>query len=150
MGVVDVFVLTEKASLRKMVQTVLRVFVLVCALATARAWINEVDQRANFTCPNGQMLYHITSEHVNSAEDRRWDFGCRDIHVEGDIEKCMWSGFVNEVDKPLNYACEGEGYITGIDSIHYNSAEEALQLLLLHSARRHGTRVLLHGVGEQL
>jgi len=107
-----------------MEQTAFCVLVLVFTVTAVGAWINEVDQRANFTCPQGQMLYHIMSEHVNSAEDRRWDFGCRNLHIQGDIEQCLWSGFVNEVDMPLNYACEGEGFVTGIDSIHYNSAED--------------------------
>merc|ERR1711936_1165431 len=114
----------ETASLIEMAQNALRVLVFVCAVAAARAWINELDQRANYTCPQGQMLYHIISEHNNYAEDRRWNFGCRDLNVAGDIEKCMWSGFVNEVDLPLNYACEGEGFITGIDSVHFDSAED--------------------------
>merc|ERR1712154_298083 len=66
-----------------------------------------VGRTAQHTCPEGQVLNEIKSEHKNSKEDRRWDVRCGDL--DGGLvadQGCIQSGFVNSWDKPMFFrAC---------------------------------------------
>ena len=47
----------------------------------SREWKNEWDGLLDFSCPSGQYISRIKSEHrdrfTDKREDRRWDYECR-------------------------------------------------------------------------
>ncbi|WAR08622.1 DERM-like protein, partial [Mya arenaria] len=91
------------------------------------AYYNALDGHFKFKWGNyKQAIYAIYSEHNNKAEDRQFDFGCRDVvtNMDGLQTYCYWSGFINDYDKPVNYQCPGNRYVNGIDSYHNNLMED--------------------------
>ncbi|XP_076444205.1 hemagglutinin/amebocyte aggregation factor-like isoform X2 [Babylonia areolata] len=104
---------------------VIAVSVLHVALSTvAASWINNYDDPTNFNCPDGQFLSHINSEHSNHHEDRVWNFGCSPVPAEGAVTNCQTTNYVNEWDQTFTFQCPGEGFVTGMDSVHNNHYED--------------------------
>ena len=42
-------------------------------------WVNEWDEKFEFTCPSGWALQGMQSKHDNRREDRLWKFSCRRV-----------------------------------------------------------------------
>ena len=68
-------------------------FVLSLAICTniGYGWNTKYDDPFQFTCPRGNALSQITSQHHNHYEDRRWNFGCRFV-TQNLVPSCRWSG----------------------------------------------------------
>jgi len=99
---------------------------LMCLVHSSYSfWANEWDRPLHFTCPKGQILQKIYSEHSNSKEDRRWNYGCNSSPVLTDT--CDWTnGHVNQWDQPMLFECPKNGVVTGFSSHHSNSKEDRI------------------------
>ncbi|XP_041376727.1 dermatopontin-like [Gigantopelta aegis] len=97
------------------------VAVFVCIVGSVHCWENWWDRPFQFSCPSGESLRRINSQHSNRYEDRLWKFDC--IHT-GAKAACVWSGYVNGFDDPLLFQCANNGVITGIGSYHSNPTED--------------------------
>jgi len=93
----------------------------------AREWKNEWDGLLDFSCPSGQHISRIKSEHrdrfTDKREDRRWDYECRSGFVTPTCKK--W-GYVNEYDEIVNFGCPNRGIVTGFESKHDNHHEDRI------------------------
>ena len=54
------------------------------------SWVNHYDAPFTFTCPQHQSISRVRSHHDNGAEDRVFDFQCK--QYTSDSESCHWSG----------------------------------------------------------
>ncbi|KAJ8006964.1 hypothetical protein DPEC_G00112660 [Dallia pectoralis] len=81
-------------------------------------WQNEFDKPLEFTCPLGQSISGIESEHRNKNEDRRWNFACQATFDQ--TTSCATSPFINDFDEPFTYQCPYNQVITGMSSYHDN------------------------------
>uniref|UniRef100_A0AAY5K6X7 Hemagglutinin/amebocyte aggregation factor n=1 Tax=Esox lucius TaxID=8010 RepID=A0AAY5K6X7_ESOLU len=93
----------------------------VCVVTDLR-WQNSYDQPLDFTCPPGQSISRIVSEHNNKHEDRVWDFACKATFASS--TSCFTSAYVNDFDKPFIYQCPSHQVITGMNSYHENKHED--------------------------
>ncbi|XP_048781224.2 dermatopontin-like isoform X1 [Ostrea edulis] len=86
-------------------------------------WVNDYDKRFRFECPNGQYLTGIQSPFSDYHHDRKFNLRCSPnsslLH-----SSCAWTGYVNEMDKPLVFQCPRGGIIDGIESYHDNYFED--------------------------
>ncbi|XP_052069112.1 dermatopontin-like [Mytilus californianus] len=98
---------------------------MVCTLnlVVGWTWVNKFVEPVDFSCPNGQALSVIHSEHNNYFEDRKWSLGCRS--TGGQYDHCYCTPFyVNDWDDFFNFQCSHYGFLTGIKSIHDNHFED--------------------------
>ncbi|XP_053378654.1 uncharacterized protein LOC123543887 [Mercenaria mercenaria] len=99
----------------------------LCQLAAGN-YVNDFDQPVNFKCTKDtQTISRVHSVHDNGAEDRRFEFECRDIghETDGSSASCAWSAnYENQLDQPLDFVCHLNGFINGMISIHDNGAED--------------------------
>ncbi|KAH9492476.1 hypothetical protein Btru_029195 [Bulinus truncatus] len=81
--------------------SVINTLIYLASIATAvqAAYINGWDQEANFNCPAGQIISHISSIHSNYYEDRRWEYRCRTPRGTGAVGYCIDS--VIKVKSPM-------------------------------------------------
>ena len=63
----------EEKSVR--MKMLLHTMVTSAVVISALGWKNDWDGRLSFSCPSGQHISWVQSEHDNKREDRRWDFG---------------------------------------------------------------------------
>ena len=73
------------------------------------------------TCPAGQSIDRISSQHSNHHEDRTWSFYCKSSSKIS--SSCHWSGYVNSFDQQILFQC-ASGVITGVQSYHSNHHED--------------------------
>ncbi|OWF43513.1 dermatopontin-like [Mizuhopecten yessoensis] len=100
-------------------------------------YANVLDGPMDFSCKGNSSLTQLASHHDNRAEDRVWSFGCQPSRDE--VMNCVWSGYVNDFDKPVLYECSGDEFINGFRSIHNNGPEDrrwAFQCCALRGHRR--------------
>ena len=77
--------------------------VLTLLVGSCQGWANDWDGHLKFECPTGQSIYKLISKHDNGKEDRVWDFKCRSVgHT---VERCTWSGYINEFDDHIGMKC---------------------------------------------
>ncbi|XP_059141121.1 dermatopontin-like [Physella acuta] len=100
-----------------------KLILLCAALAIVRTenFINDYDASFDFSCPSGEVLSYIYSEHNNYYEDRRFAFSCRKEIATSD---CTFSGYVNSFDNPVNFVCPTGKVIVGIQSYNDNYYED--------------------------
>ncbi|CAL1539510.1 unnamed protein product [Lymnaea stagnalis] len=84
-------------------------------------FVNDWDQPFTFNCQTGHVISYVSSIHNNRAEDRRWEFRCKNVVK---THSCSHSGYVNEFDQPVVFKCPGDQVMTGVDSYHSNKAED--------------------------
>ncbi|XP_052802509.1 dermatopontin-like [Mya arenaria] len=107
-------------------------FSLVLILGSCRhaaAYVNALDAEFSFSCGTSeQTISHVESVHDNHAEDRQFDFSCRDVMAEMDGTKaaCYWTGYANVFDQPENFQCPGNQYVNGMGSQHNNHYEDRI------------------------
>ena len=87
-------------------------------------YINSWDQPFLFACHNGEVLTRVYSYHSNGAEDRRWSFSCGSAPGGASPYDCYWTNYVNTWDEPINFMCSMDYVIAGIQSYHWNEAED--------------------------
>ncbi|XP_045166148.2 hemagglutinin/amebocyte aggregation factor-like [Mercenaria mercenaria] len=101
--------------------------VLFQTLGTDGNYINDMDGRLHFNCPMAnQSISQIQSYHVNRYEDRRFRMNCRTLpgNVQYFSTKCYNTGYLNEMDKVLDFNCGRNGYINGVQSYHSDHYED--------------------------
>ena len=54
-------------------------------------------------CGGNSALVDVYSVHSNGKEDRSFKFKCKDINSDYRLERCTWTGWLNDYDKTLNY-----------------------------------------------
>lgn len=87
---------------------------------------NDWDEDVDFACGGNKALRGIKSEHSNTKEDRKFWFKCCDISSDGKyyIHSTQMSGWLNEFDLTVDYKCNENEVMTGMQSYHWNSKED--------------------------
>ena len=66
------------------------------------------------------MVSELRSVHSNRRGDRKWQVLCQNIaypYYVSYMGLSVWSYFVNDLDKPMDFQCQQGNVITGIYSI---------------------------------
>jgi len=79
---------------------------------------NGYDLPQFIQCPTGQGLHRLLSAHLDTAEDRYFDYACR--VVTANPLTCTWTGYF---DEPLSFMSPKNQYLAGVSSYPYNVAE---------------------------
>lgn len=61
---------------------------------------------------------------VNHIKDRKWQVICETIANPSYLELSVWSFYVNDWNKPMDFQCQESNVITGIGDIHKNNTKE--------------------------
>ncbi|XP_071962465.1 dermatopontin-like [Antedon mediterranea] len=101
-------------------------FALLMINHVIAGWQNSYDQEFTFTCPTGQVIYKVKSQHSNSKEDRQFEFFCRSFSASLPSSSCTWTGYINEYDQPFTATCPYNGVVVGVNSKHSNSKEDRI------------------------
>ena len=90
-----------------------------CFKCKKSGFVNGYHQQIMFNCPANQVLTGVESYHNNGKEDRIWKFTCCESfdHV---TMNCELSGFINELDKRMDYTAQNGKVIVGLHS-YYSS-----------------------------
>jgi len=82
------------------------------------------DRKWKIEAPPGHTIGRIESKHHNGYEDRSWKFGYSKIVPAIPLEDAKWTGWVNNWDGQATALCGSDSVLTGIESEHYNRAED--------------------------
>ena len=88
----------------------------------AQSWQNAYDGDLNVDCGGTSALYRVRSEHSNGAEDRQWQWECRNVYTA--FDHCYWTGYLNNFDQPIYYKCNHDYVLAGVHSYHDNGPED--------------------------
>ncbi|RUS82355.1 hypothetical protein EGW08_009870 [Elysia chlorotica] len=89
------------------------------------SYANRWDKEFRFECPEGEVLRNVLSVHSNLMEDRRFMFSCGAAPFGGRPSTCKWThDYVNDFDEPINFMCEPDAVLTGVDSINSNDHQD--------------------------
>lgn len=90
-------------------------------LGHAQTWLNEYHGNLTFTCPDGQVISRLESEHSDTFQDRRWYAECSTPAI-GKATNCYWNGvgYVNDWDDMMLYQCPENKVLSGIAGISNN------------------------------
>ncbi|KAH3890485.1 hemagglutinin/amebocyte aggregation factor-like [Dreissena polymorpha] len=107
----------------------IRLVVCTFVVQWSSCWNNDWDGPLRINCPSYMFVATVRSEHSNTHEDRRFLLTCRNVAPGLHPNKGSWckhSGNVNNYDQTVNYQCEGNGYISGMESVHNNGHEDRI------------------------
>ena len=98
---------------------------LLLSVCLAAGWQNAWDRHHFGSCENGQYMRRLRSIHDNGKEDRLWQVYCGKTSTNvAATQSCLWTGFVNDWDRPLVFQCPGNRLISGMMSYHDNKKED--------------------------
>merc|ERR1711988_651690 len=85
-------------------------------------WINNMDHPMNYAVGGNFYLSGLGSYHNNHYEDRQFKvirtrIGARQV-------RSQWTGWLNNMDRPMSYSCPGNQVIVGLISYHNNHTED--------------------------
>ncbi|XP_032834155.1 hemagglutinin/amebocyte aggregation factor-like isoform X2 [Petromyzon marinus] len=89
-----------------------------------KRYVNDYDAPIDFSCPAHQSIYIIHSIHNNDAEDRIWDFRCKETFDLSRPVSSFATSYVNTFDEKLDFTCPFNSIVSGIGSYHNNDAED--------------------------
>ncbi|XP_061435679.1 hemagglutinin/amebocyte aggregation factor-like [Lethenteron reissneri] len=89
-----------------------------------KRYVNSYDGPIDFSCPAHQSIYIIHSIHNNDAEDRIWDFRCKETFDVSRPVSSFATSYVNNFDEKLDFTCPFNSIVSGIGSYHSNDAED--------------------------
>ncbi|XP_078473996.1 uncharacterized protein LOC144735469 [Lampetra planeri] len=89
----------------------------------ATSYVNNFDEKLDFTCPFNSIVSGIGSYHSNDAEDRRWKFTCT-MQANVCMGACQWTDYLNDFDAPMFWVTPDSRYLVGAHSYHSNDAED--------------------------
>ena len=90
-------------------------------------YVNEYDQKLNFTCPFEMVMVGMKSKHNSGREDRQFGFHCCRYRASGlrlFTRECSISGYVNNYDSRANYSCTNSSVMVGQSSVHDSGRED--------------------------
>ena len=108
-------------------------------VSLSRQWQNEYDENLLVECPDRYGFYKVLSQHANWAEDRQWQWDCREVSIAS-FEHCYWTEYVNDWDDPLYTQCFPDYILTGVSSYHSNYKEDRKWRLKCCKAEKYFTR----------
>ena len=73
-------------------------------------YVNSMRGSMNYACPHNYVITGVESYHQNGKEDRRFKFEC--CKVNGKVDHCSNSGYVNNYDHQLNFG-SSDKFMTG-------------------------------------
>ncbi|MEE6477736.1 hypothetical protein FKM82_011609 [Ascaphus truei] len=83
-------------------------------------YVNDFDEKFNFTCPFATVISGMDSYYDNEKEDRRWKYYC--CNGEDPVNhKCQWSKYVTGSDANLSWQAPINYYLVGTSSYHDRS-----------------------------
>jgi len=80
-----------------------------------KRYMTQYAKNFTFSCPDGHALKSIESMDQRGPDDRIWHFDCHDLE-EIQITQCDWSGYQNQVHKPLNFKCGNDRVVAGVQT----------------------------------
>merc|ERR1711988_556438 len=85
-------------------------------------WVNNMDARFDYSCPNNKAMVGMLSYHNNGNEDRRWRFMCAGFHGVS-FRRGGWPGWQTNWDAHFALGC-GHNPVVGFSSYHNNHKED--------------------------
>ncbi|XP_052712005.1 dermatopontin-like [Crassostrea angulata] len=97
------------------------VVVISVAVSECLEWNNNFHYVQNFHCPSDlSFISHFESEFNDWYDDRRFRFACKNVPALSGSVNCRWSGYLNNLHRPVDYICPNQGYINGMYSNYYS------------------------------
>ena len=87
-----------------------------------RRWQNGYDEALDVDCPDRQAFYRVRSEHHDGAEDRIWQWDCKEVTEIS--RSCYTTGYINSFDELILFQCDTDYVMAGVHSYHDNGAED--------------------------
>ena len=91
------------------------VALLLALTSGCTAYMTQYNKNFTFECPDGHALMTLESTSYANQGDRLWHFDCFSLD-DVPLGVCEWSGFVNNLEKDINYKCGNDKVIAGLAS----------------------------------
>jgi len=86
-------------------------------------WENQWDGPLSYVCPSNHAINAFRSVHDNGKEDRLWKIGCCKVTGARLVDVGLTS-YLNSWDGVLDFTCEDDEVLIGMDSVHDNQKED--------------------------
>jgi len=83
-----------------------------------------MDRPVDFNCPTGFVITGTNSYHANKQEDRRFKYRCSKVEESCTISDCHHTGYLNLMDRPMDFKVPSKTELSGLWSEHSNSYED--------------------------